>query len=72
MRYTEFTAYSPLTDCNMVRISTTNADHEEVFALVPELEGKAWRTLKKRALEALEQAVDLGMVGEIRWRQQSD
>ena len=67
--YSQFIAYSPLTDCDVARISMANEQGSEYFCLLPVTEGKAWRDAKQEALSALSEAITDGLrPGEIRWR----
>ena len=46
-----------------------NARGEEYFCLLAHSEGRAYTALRKRALEALSEAIEMGLeAGEIRWR----
>jgi hypothetical protein len=65
----EFHFWSPLMGRDAVRLSMANERGEEYFALVPDLDGPAWRKLKQEAWEALSEAIEADMKpGEIRWR----
>lgn len=70
MIYSTFTAYSPIFDCETTRLSMVNERGEEFWCMLPNrTEGRAWRALKKEAVEVLTEAIKSGLeAGEIRWR----
>lgn len=56
----EFRYFCPFRDCEIVRLSTADADGREYFSLIEASEGKRWRETREEALEKIEQAIHLG------------
>jgi hypothetical protein len=58
MPYSEFRYYSPLHDCEMCRVSMSDARGSEYFALVPAKDGKGWRKAREETLDAIGDAIE--------------
>lgn len=70
MNFQTYDYWSPILGCEACRVSMVDSRGSEYFAIVPKTDGADWRRRKIDALEALEQAIQLGLPpGEIRWRQ---
>lgn len=64
--YTEYRAYSPLHDAEVVRLSMYDARGGEFFALVPADAQKKWRERRDEALDTIMDAMDAGQFpGEV-------
>jgi predicted RNase H-like HicB family nuclease len=67
MTYSEFRFYSPLLDSDAARVSMTNSRNEEFFMIVPYASAVSFRAKRDEALEAIEEAITLGLdAGEVR------
>lgn len=67
--YSEFISWSPVFGGECARVSMVNERGEEYFCLLAHTEGRGYTALRKRALEALTEAIEMGIeAGEIRWR----
>lgn len=65
----EFDFWSPTLGADACRISMAGENGGEFFAIVRRSEGRQWRETRKRAIEALGEAVMAGWEpGEVRWR----
>lgn len=65
--YKEFSSYSPLLDCEAVRLSVTDAHGGEFFKIIPAQDGKSWRLAREKALCQIVDAIDAGdQPGEVR------
>lgn len=65
----EMSYWSPILGCDVVRVSMANERGEEYYAVLPRLEGAAWRDRKREACEVLHQAIEDELrPGEIRWK----
>lgn len=58
--YAEFRCYSPLTDCEVSRISMADERGGEFWMEVTG-EGKAYRQAKEQALEDISEAIEIGL-----------
>ena len=59
--YQELRAYSPIHDCTVARVSMTDANHQEVFMLLPDRGiRREYRAQRDAALEAIGDAIDAG------------
>ena len=56
----EFRYFCPFRDCEIVRLSTADAEGREYYALIEASEGKRWREEREVALERLEEAIHHG------------
>ncbi len=75
-QYRELRAYSPLTDCDMVRISMANTHGHELFMMLTDRGARReYRAKREAALTLLAEAVDAGIdPGQLRvadevWKQ---
>lgn len=67
MIYQELTAYSPMTDGLMTRLSSCDERGSEYFCFIPRERAKKWRAAKEIALGKIEQAMARGeQPGEIK------
>ena len=67
--YQQLISWSPMFGGECARVSIVDEHGGEYYALLPFTEGRAFNTLRARALEALSEAVASGLEpGEIRWR----
>lgn len=58
--YTEYRAYSPIIDAEMVRLSMYDNRGGEFFALVPAYAPKKWRERRDEVLDAIMDAMEAG------------
>ena len=69
MIYQELTYWSPIYGAECSRISVVDANGSEFFAMLPKTDGRAYTTLRQKAVEKLSEAIEMGIEpGEIRWR----
>lgn len=65
--YQEIRAYSPQFDCTTARISMADANNQEFFMLVPQRDARCRRAERYAAIEAIQEAMGMGLVpGEVR------
>lgn len=67
--YQQLRSYSPLHDCDVVRVSMTDERNQELFMLVPDRgeRRRPWRVLRAAALDAIGEALAEGLdPGEVR------
>ena len=66
--YSEFEFYSPILDSRCLRISVGDGQTGEFFAIIPvPAMGRSLREARDRALNAIESAMDLGLLpGEVK------
>jgi hypothetical protein len=65
----EFDFWSPMLGCDATRISLTNANGSEFFAIVSRDDERAFSKLKREAIEKITEAMEAGCEpGEVRWR----
>jgi len=63
----EFRFWSPVSGCEMARISMCDARAQEFFMHIEAGEGKAWRERRTKAVEAILEAMRQGLnPGEVR------
>jgi hypothetical protein len=55
--YRAFHFYSPLMGCEAVRLSMVDARGGEFYRIVPRSDGKAWRDVRDRELDLIEDAI---------------
>jgi hypothetical protein len=60
MRYCEFDFWSPLLGAAASRISMVDADNREFFCIIERPDGREFTALRKKAVEALEMAIEAG------------
>jgi len=67
MRFSEFSFYSPIKDCECVRLSVFDSHGQEFFMILERPEGKLWREERNRALDDIALAIKSGCrPGEVR------
>jgi hypothetical protein len=67
--YQELVTWSPTFGGECARISMVDERGSEYFSLLPYSDDRAYRALRKRAIEVLSEAIDSDMgAGEYRWR----
>jgi hypothetical protein len=65
--YSEYRFYSPLLDSEAIRISVSDGRTGEYFMIISNVDGKAYRESRDRAVAAIERAIELGLdPGEVR------
>ena len=66
LSYSEFRAWSPVTDCELARISMTDGQ-SEWFVQIPYEGGKKYRAAKETAIDMIVEAMRQGLLpGEVR------
>jgi hypothetical protein len=58
LRVIQFQSYSPLTDCEVIRLSMADERGQEYYAMLTETEGRAYREMRERAMAAILDAID--------------
>lgn len=65
--FQEYVAYSPIHDCEMVRLSVCDDHGSEFWIQLPWDDGKNWRVRRYEALDIIEEAIGMGLQpGEVR------
>jgi hypothetical protein len=65
--YHEFRSYSPIHDCEVVRLSVFDAHGREFFMTLPASAPRRYRERRTKALEAIDYAIEQKMEpGEVR------
>lgn len=80
LTYQELRGYSAISDCDVARISMTDANHSEYFMLVEDRGGARgyWRAQRAAALEMIQMAMTEGcepgqvLVDDEYWREAVD
>lgn len=66
-QYVELRNYSALHDAEMVRLSMADGHGREFFMMLRFDEGRRWRDRRRKALDDIQAAIDLGCEpGEVR------
>jgi hypothetical protein len=58
--YRQMSYCSPILGTNACRLSMRDAGGSEFFAIVPRVDGKAWKDIRIAALTAIQEAMDSG------------
>lgn len=67
--FSEFRYFSVTADCEMVRLSMTDAHNREFWNAIPASDGKNYRARRDACLETLAEAIDMGLQpGRVRVR----
>jgi hypothetical protein len=58
--YTQYNYWSPILGANACRLSMRDARGSEFFAIVPHVDGKAWKDIRIATLTLIQEALDEG------------
>jgi hypothetical protein len=58
--YTQYNYWSPILGTNACRLSMRDARGSEFFAIVPRVDGKAWKDIRIATLTMIQEAIDSG------------
>ena len=66
-RFSEYTQWSPIFDCEVTRLSVFDGNGSEYFFMIPRENARRYRDRRDEALEAIDVAITEGLPpGEVR------